>query len=268
MGIPITPILKKSLEEIDNELKEKFNVRLKIPDKIHQKRKASVLFEFFVLYNSVLALDPEKIQIILRGRGGASFLIPGIKQYKTVSKYGKTIEPSIVVQKTGEEFGFWFDRPFIYFKERIATLRPDIVIRKGKFELKDLSYKKEEKCQLYKDGILIAEFGIYSSASSFENNEYKIRISKELFGEKIYFKYKEEFVHPPLIIECKSFGAVLGNPQEYAEYGNSVAIVTPEKIYDPKKENLYVIKLENKKNLSNKDCREKLKKFYEQINFI
>lgn len=267
MGISITKVLNKQLEEIKKELREKFNVPLVIVDKNSQAQKSSVLFEYFVLYNAVLALEPDSIKKVnLKGRGGSSLLIPGVKYYKTIGKYGEIIEPSIIIQKGTKEFAFWFDRPFVYLEERLATLRPDILIREGQFEFKDLSYQ-EEKAKLFKDGELIAEFGVITP-NFHKEFSYQIRISDDLFGHKIYFKFKEEFIHPPLIIEVKSFGAVLGNPEEYAKYAEKVAIVTPEKIYEPKKENLYIIRIENSKRISNEELRTKLRYFYKQIKLI
>jgi hypothetical protein len=262
MGIPITSILKQNLEEISKEFNEEFGVSLRFPDKIARGGKASTLFEYFVLYNSVLALEPIEVKIIMRSRQGPSFLpVVGGKYWKTLRKIGECLEPSIVVKTFKKEFAIWFDRPFV-FKE-FGSLRPDILIRQGKFEFQDLSYNQEEKVELFKEEKLIAGVGT-KRMEGMKNYEFPYAS----LGKPLYFYYKEEFVSPPLIIECKSYGGVLGNPEEYAKYASHVAIVTPEKAYEPKKENLHVIRLENSKYLSNQDCREKLRSFYNQIKLI
>lgn len=267
MGIPITPLLKQLLEEIGKEVKEKFSTSIKIPDKIARARKASTLFEYFVLYNSVLALEPESLEIKMISRQGPSFPpITGVKYWKTIRKCGEILEPSVVAKRDNEIFNFWFDRPVVF--KKFGSLRPDIVIRKGGFEFKDLSYSQESSVQLLKEGKLFAECGI-KRPSNGNNNLLKVAFYKVFEGSpEIEFKISPDFIHPPLIIECKSFGAVFGNPQEYAEYAHHVAIVTPEKAYEPKKENLHIIRLENSKYLSNYGCREKLKAFYKQIKLI
>ena len=73
----------------------------------------------------------------------------------------------------------------------------------------------------------------------------------------IYFRAREEFNYPELIIECKSFGARLGNPQKYSEYGKQVLIVSPEPLYDPKASNIKIIKIGN--DFNNLEIREKIK---------
>lgn len=260
MGIPITKILKEKLEELNKEFLQRFNTEIKIVDKIPKGRKSSTLFEYFVLYNSVLAFDPIEVKILMRSRQGPSFVpIVGIKYWKTLSKFGEALEPSILIKLHNKELGLWFDRPFV-FKD-FGSLRPDILIREGKFDFEDKSYANETKIELFKDGELFAGVGINSP-----NNDFSIKKFPEALDTKaLYFYFKEEYLHPPLIIECKSFGAVLGNPQEYAEYAKVVAIVSPEKLYEPKRENIHIIRLENNKRLSNQDCREKLSSFLEKI---
>lgn len=89
-------------------------------------------------------------------------------------------------------------------------------------------------------------------------------IEKSTFeGKFVYFKAKDEFKHPPLIIECKSFGARLGNPQKYAELGQEIIIVSLEKLYEPKLENIYLIRVG--KSFDDEELRENLKPFLEKL---
>jgi len=61
-------------------------------------------------------------------------------------------------------------------------------------------------------------------------------------------------VAPPLIIECKGIGATLGSIEEYAKNAQSVVIVSPEKLYQPKRENVHIVKVG--KDFSNLELRE------------
>lgn len=79
---------------------------------------------------------------------------------------------------------------------------------------------------------------------------------------RIYFKFKEEFIHPPIAIEAKGYGAVMGSLEEYAKLIKTVVLVTPERTYEPKRENLIIIRIENKRRLSNLEIRNKLKELY------
>jgi hypothetical protein len=265
--------LKEQLNEIDKELRERFNLSIQYArsdEKLNPKtkrpflEKPSILFEYFTLYNSVLALEPDEIKISLKSRGGASFLTSGRDPGKSVLKYGETLEPAIVAKKSGRIFNFWFDRPFIYFEEKLATLRPDVVIREGIFEFKEILTYRAEKSQLFKNGELIAEFGIYPPQEDLEG--YEIKISKETIeNSRIYFRFKEEFIYFPLVIEAKGFGAPGGGIDEYANFGRHVIILTPDRgFYEPKKENIHIIHIQNTKRISNQEARKKLKEFYQK----
>lgn len=70
MGIPITKILKENLEEVNKEFLQSFNTEIKIVDKIPRGRKSSTLFEYFVLYNLVLAFDPIEVKMLMKSRQG------------------------------------------------------------------------------------------------------------------------------------------------------------------------------------------------------
>lgn len=185
--------------------------------------------------------------------------IVGIKYWKTLSKFGEALEPSILIKLPNKELGLWFDRPFVF--KSFGSLRPDILIREGRFDFEDKSYTNEAKIELFKDGELFTGAGITPPNNCFSIKKFP----KVLDTKALHFYFKEEFLNPPLIIECKSFGGVLGNPQEYAEYAKVVAIVSPEKLYEPKRENIHIIRLENNKRLSNQDCRKKLRLFLEKI---
>lgn len=80
---------------------------------------------------------------------------------------------------------------------------------------------------------------------------------------RIFFRAKEEFNNPELIIECKSFGARLGNPQKYADYGKLIIIVSPEPLYEPKAPNIQTIRIEREFN--NLEIREKLEPFLKNV---
>jgi hypothetical protein len=54
---------------------------------------------------------------------------------------------------------------------------------------------------------------------------------------------------------------VLGNPESYADYARNVVIVTPEKLYEPKRESIHILKIENKRRLENLELRKKVKDF-------
>lgn len=263
MGIPITKILKENLDELNKEFVQRFNTEIKIVDKIPREKKSSTLFEYFVLYNTILALTPIEIKIIMRNRQGPSFVpIVGIKYWKTLNKFGEVLEPSVSIKLSNKKLSLWFHRPFVF--KNFGSLRPDILIREGEFDFKDKSYDEEAKVELFKDGELFAGAGINRPNKDFIIKEFPVALN----SKPLCFFFKRKFLHPPIIIECKSFGGMLGNPQEYAEYAKIVAIVSPEKLYEPKKENIYIIRLENNKRLSNQDCREKLKSFFKKIKLL
>jgi hypothetical protein len=262
MGIPIFPILRERLTEIDNELRERFGLTLQTAE--FNPKKASILFEYFVLYNVVLSVDPGELRIDLRRRSGPPYLpLPGVKYWKTAGRFGDILEPSIVARREKNTYNFWFDRPLLYFvKGEEASARPDIVVRKGQFEFRDLAFS-QEKVQLLREGELIAETGIASLSSiPKEENGYTVLVPSYEWEQKVsYFKFRDEFIHPPLIIECKSYGAVLGNIDKYASHAETVVVVTPEKLYEPKKPNIHVLKIQNKRQLSNQELRQKAASF-------
>ena len=252
MGIPNQYILKERLSSIDKELKKKYGLSIQFVEYKPEKEKASILFEYFVLYNTVLAYEPDEIvEINLKQRSGPTFLpLPGVKYWKTVSRTGEAFKPSITIRKNKRIINFWFDKPLIYFKG-LASIRPDIVVREGNFRVDDnISH---DKFRLFREQELIIECGVSPLRSE---QGYQILQSMEFEGKKVYLKFREEFVHPKLIIECKSFGAVLGNIEEYACYGKQVIVVSPEKLYRAKKDNIYLIKLG--KNLESSELRKGL----------
>lgn len=252
MGIPNQYILKERLNVIDREFKKEYGLSIQFVEYEPEKEKASVLFEYFVLYNTVLAYKPDKIiEINLKQRSGPTYLpLPGIKYWKTVSKIGEAFKPSITIKKNKTIINFWFDKPLVYFK-RLTSIRPDIVVRVGNFRVQDnISY---DKFKLFREEELIIE----CSVSPLRPEEgYQILESLEFKGKKVYLKFREKFIHPKLIIECKSFGAVLGNIEKYASYAKQVIIVSPEKLYQPKGDNIHLIKLG--KNLESSEFRKKL----------
>jgi hypothetical protein len=262
MGIPIFPVLRERLTEIDEELREKFGLTLQTAE--FNPTKASVLFEYFVLYNVVLSVEPDELRIDLRRRSGPTYLpFPGVKYWKTAGRLGDILEPSIVARRGKDTYNFWFDRPLSYFvKSEEASIRPDIVVRKGQYEFKDLAFS-QAKVQLLREGDIIAEAGIASSSSPPQGEHgYTILIPTYQWQQKVsYFKFRDEFIHPPLIIECKSYGAVLGSIDRYASHAEAVVVVTPEKLYEPKKPNIHVLKIQNKKHLSNQELRQKVATF-------
>lgn len=261
MGIPNQYILKQRLNEISNEFREKYGKDIEYAED-HQPKKAATLFEYFVLYNTILTLDPDEIvEMYIRQRSGPTYLpLPGVKYWKTVSKMGIGLRPSFVVRKSKKFISIWFDKPLVYFKKgNEASIRPDIVIRTGNFRTKE--DVNSAKFWLLKDNKIIVECGI--SNDNVQEKGYQVLESTKWEGKKTYIKFKEEFIHPPLIIECKSFGAVLGNIEKYSSYGESIVVVSPEKLYKPKTENIYIIKLD--KQLKNFELREKLTSFLSKV---
>lgn len=252
MGIPNQYILKERLNSIDKELKKKYGLSVQFVEYEPEKEKASILFEYFVLYNTVLAYKPDEIiKINLKQRSGPTFLpLPGIKYWKTVSRTGEAFKPSITIRKNKRIINFWFDKPLVYFKG-LTSIRPDIVVRVGNFRVEDNS--SHDKFKLFREKELMIECSI-SPVKPEEG--YQILESLEFKGKKVYLKFREEFIQPKLIIECKSFGAVLGNIEKYASYAKQVIIVSPEKLYQPKGDNIHLIKLE--KNLESSEFRKKL----------
>jgi len=240
--------LKRSLDEIRIELEKKFNIEMQFAE--YQPKPYS-LFEHFVLYNSALAVSPERLQLNRLSRGDArsagGLPIPAVKSYKTVWRMGTTLKPSITVA-CKNELSFWFDRALV------NNLRPDIVVRPGHFEIEG---EISEHVQLLRNGSLIAEY----CCTPLEQQDGFLMLSQTMkwsSGEtaRLYFRAKNEYLHPPLIIECKSFGAKLGNPEEYATHAEAVVIVSPEKLYQPKRENMHVIRVD--REFSNLQLRKDL----------
>jgi len=242
--------LKNSLEAIREELMRRFGTKLEFAE---FKPRPSDLFEYFVLYNSALALDPTELKIghpFTRGDFRSTGWIPSgiVKPYRTPIKMGKTLVPSITCKVEGTEFNFWFD------KTLAPRIRPDIVVRTGHFETGE-DYAKGH-FWLLKDGLFFAE---YSLEEHPESPGYFVERTHgpPKRGETVYFKAATEFKTPPLIIECKSYGARLGNPEVYADYARTVLLVSPEKLYEPKRPN--IIRISVKKDFENRELREKLR---------
>jgi len=249
--------LRKRLEELQDEL-EKYGAELWYAE---YKPRPSDLFEYFVLYNAALALEPMNLKVGIRQPGLRPFTrgdfrstgwlpFAAIKSHKTLARMGLTLSPSIVISKNEVELAFWFD------KSLAKGLRPDIVIRSGHFEYTE-EYGKYAR--LFRDGDIFAEYGLGPAPT--ENKIYKVETTSSIVDreEAMYFRAKKDFEHPPLIIECKSFGARLGNPQRYADYAKTVLIVSPEKLYEPKASNIRLVRVEHDYN--NFDLRSKLRPF-------
>lgn len=247
--------LKRNLEEIRQELGVRFNIEMEFAE---YNPKPSSLFEYFVLYNAVLSTNPTELRLnrLTRGnfRSTGWLPIPSEKSYKTIWKMGDTLKP-VIITRNSKQLNFWFDRAIA------KGLRPDIVVRTGKFEMKD---ETSSHIRLFKDKEVFAE---YSDKPLEEKSGYFIETQKMDWSEgrqtQIFFRAKEEFNNPELIIECKSFGARLGNPQKYANYGKQVIVVSPEPLYEPKASNIQMIRIE--KGFNNLELREKLKSFFEKL---
>jgi len=253
--------VKKRLEEIRYEL-QKYRAELWYAE---YEPIPSALFEYFVLYNAALTLEPSALKVGIREPGLMPFtrgdfrstgFLPfaAVKSHKTLGRMGLTLLPSIIIAKDSAELAFWFD------KSLAKGLRPDIVVRKGRFEYSE-EYGKYAR--LHRDGNIFAEYGLGPTPT--ENEAYKVEAASSIVGgeEGLFFRANREFEHPPLIIECKSFGARLGNPQRYADYAEIVLIVSPEKLYEPKASNIKLIRVED--NYSGFGLRSKLKPFLENV---
>lgn len=263
MGIPKSFVLKKRLDEMNKEFQEKYNLPLQFIE--HEPRKSSILFEYFVFYNMLLAYNPDEIiEICLNQRSGPTYLpLPAKKHWKTVSRMGMGLRPSGVVRRDNMIVSVWFNKPLTYFRKgKEVSIIPDIVIREGYLRVKE-DYSSA-KFWLFKEDQMIVECGISDSYLTLTQEKgYEILESTEWEGKKIYLKFKKEFIHPPLIIECKGFGAVLGNIQRYSSYGKNVVVVSPEKLYEPKAENIHILNLG--KQLDNLELREKLIPFLKLV---
>ena len=238
--------LTKSLEQIREELKQEFNVEIQYAE---NNPRPSALFEYFVLYNAALATKPREITINRMSRGdfraAVGLPIPSAKSHKTVRRMAHTIKPTITT-KNGQPLAFWFDRALM------AGLRPDIVIRPGRFEVEG---EVSSHITLQRNGEPFAEF---ANQPLEEKPGYIIQTQKVDWPPVSYicFRAREEFMIPPLIIECKSFGAELGNLEEYARYAKKVVIVSPEKLYQAKRENIELVRVG--KDFDNINLRDKL----------
>ncbi len=247
--------LKDSLEQLKKELFGRFSVEMQHAE---FRPRPSALFEYFVLYNAAMATNPLKLVLNRLSRGDfravGTLPIPSEKSYRTVWKMGETIKPTIVTQNR-HELDFWFDRA------TVRGLRPDIVVRTGKFELRG---EISSKVQLLRDGEVFAE---YADQLLEERTGYFVESQKytQTGGETFHlcFRARKEYMSPPLIIECKSIGATLGNLEEYAKHAQNVVIVSPEKLYQPKRENIHVIKVG--RDFSNMELREALSPHLETL---
>lgn len=125
--------LKKSLEEIKRELEVRFSVEMQFAEYCP---KPPSLFEYLVLYNTAPATNPQELKLNRFTRGNfrsTGFLpIPSEKSYRTVWRMGDTLKPTIMT-KNRKELNFWFDRAIA------KGLRPDIIIRAGKFEMEEVN---------------------------------------------------------------------------------------------------------------------------------
>lgn len=247
--------LKDSLAQLKGELLRHFDVEMQYAE---FRPRPSALFEYFVLYNAAMAINPHKLTLNRVSRGDFRAVgvlpIPSEKSYRTVWKMGETIKPTMVTQNI-HELNFWFDRA------TVQGQRPDIVVRPGKFELRG---ELSSNVQLLKDGEV---FGEYADQLLEERPGYFVETQKyEQTGGKIFhlcFRARKEYVCPPLIIECKSIGATFGNLEEYAKHAQNVVVVSPEKLYQPKRTNIHVIKVG--KDFSNMDLRVALRPHLELL---
>jgi len=230
-------LLKQRLDEIRLESSTKFGVEMSYAE---YDPRPSDLFEYFVLYNAALSNDPSEIIVgrpFTRGDARSAGWIPfGLtKPHKTAIKMGRTLVPNVVCSRKSVTAAFWFD------KSLAPRLRPDIVVRKGRFEVKT-NYSKG--CALLlRDDSPFAGYSLEPPADLGPDSFVEETPRTLKIGQTVYFGARSEFRHPPLIIECKSYGARLGNPQVYADYAARVVLVSPEKLYEPKKENILTVRV-------------------------
>lgn len=254
--------IKERLREIEQEIEQKYNQKLAMKKR---PRRPWVFYETFVVYNALLSLSPDILSIHFNPLhyGGISYIpFPGVKDYKTVWRTAESLKPDFVITKNKKTMTLWYDKTFIPQTKLTGGFKPDLVLRSGEFTF-------DWKGKLYKDNILFCEYGIGSNTEN-PNEEKGYEIIKGLpikwdYEEEkyVYFRAKEEFLKPPLIIECKGFGAMFGNPEEYAKYAKNVLVVTPEKIFQPKKENIRIIKVG--REFDNSELREQIKPYLDQI---
>jgi len=252
-------LLKRRLDEIQQELLDRFGAKMLYAE---YHPRPSDLFEYFVLYNAALSADPSQLLIgtpFTRGNARSAHYIPFglVKPHKTAIKMGRTLIPNITCSAETAAWAFWFD------KSLLPGLRPDIVVREGRFEIRpDYS---EGRTLLLKDNSAFAEYCLERPANMGLNSFLEETPSGLKIGKSIYFRAKNEFRCPPLIIECKSYGARLGNPQVYAEHAQKVVIVSPEKLYEPKKENILTVRVSSEFDMSKlrADLRPHIERFLE-----
>jgi hypothetical protein len=89
--------------------------------------------------------------------------------HRTLARMGLTLLPSIVISKDALELAFWFD------KSLVKGLRPDIVVRRGRFEYKE-EYGKYAR--LYCDGEMFAEYGLGPAPT--EKEAYKVETTSSI----------------------------------------------------------------------------------------
>lgn len=243
-------LLKDKLGKIRVELAERFGCEMTYAE---YRPRPSDLFEYFVFYNALLSVKPDKILLnrIRRGnyRSSGGLPIPAVKSQRTVWKMGSTLHPDATLRKESNELSFWFD------KALAPRIRPDIVVRGGHFEIRrDFP---EPRIQLTRDEEPFAE---YCNRTLEGMPGYFVETQHMNWPREgmrfISFRAKEEFKYPPLVIECKSFGARLGNPQKYATYAESVVVVSPEKLYEPRSEKIHIVRVTD---FDEKDLRARLK---------
>jgi hypothetical protein len=249
-------LLKQRLLEIDQELRERYSAELKYAN---YKPRPSDLFEHYVLYNAALAIAPDSLVLghLSRGdfRSTGWVPMPGLKAYRTVWRAGRTLYPDISFTKEGKSASLWFD------KSLDKGMRPDIVLRPGTFQVTQAD-SPHTAVQLLRNGKLFAEYE--DIVLEEEEGHFVERQSMNWEPEgrrEISFKAEDEFKHPPLILECKSYGARFGNPEKYSQYARVVVIVSPEKLYRPKAENLFIMRVES--SFENSGLREQLRPFIE-----
>jgi len=125
-------LLRQRLSEPRLELSARFGAEMSYAE---YDPRSSDLFEYFVLYDAALSIDPCGIIVgrpFTRGDARSAGWIPfGLtKPHKTAIKMGRTLVPNVVCSRKSVTAAFWFD------KSLAPRLRPDIVVRKGRFEVK------------------------------------------------------------------------------------------------------------------------------------
>jgi len=223
-------LLKSRLSELDLEFQRRFGKAIRLAD---FEPRPSDLFEHYVLYNCVLAFGPLEVSIpsLTRGDARSAGYIPfGMtKPYRTAANLGLGLRPDITLRTPTGELAIWFD------KALVTGIRPDIVVRKGAFQ--HVERYAEGHAYLRKDDELFAEYRLDEPTS---DPRYLVESTPKLSGEytPIFFRARADFFKPPLIVECKSYGARLGNPDKYAQYAEKVLLISPEPLYEPRALNI------------------------------